>query len=88
MVSDLSDMDVDVSHAQLAPSQPTTLVYFVPTELPERDHVVLDVDGREHRTRKSVLSSWEYRTSLLSRRWTVDLLPDGSLPIDVDAGRG
>jgi len=77
-------MDVDTSAASNAPPQPAALPYPVPTELPQTDHIILDVDGRKHRTRKSILSDCAYFANLLSGRWPVDMLPDGSLPIDAD----
>jgi hypothetical protein len=71
---------------ELDPPDHRTLTNVMPqpAELPATDHILLDVSGRKIRTRKSTLQTSEYFNSMLSGRWTIDLLPDGSLPIDAD----
>jgi hypothetical protein len=55
-----------------------------PAELPATDHIILDVGGRKFRSRKTTLQDVPYFQRLFSGRWTIELLPDGSLPIDAD----
>jgi hypothetical protein len=50
MATNSNAMDVDASHAPPAYSQ-STLAHPTPTDLPETDHIVLDVDGHKYRTR-------------------------------------
>jgi hypothetical protein len=77
-------MDRDPSHPPTAAPAPPNLAIPQPAELPATDHIILDVGGRKFRSRKTTLQGVPYFESLFSGRWTVELLPDGSLPIDSD----
>ncbi|KAJ4368379.1 hypothetical protein N0V83_006736 [Neocucurbitaria cava] len=55
-----------------------------PAELPEGDLVTLNVGGLKFETRKSTLKFCDYFANMFSGRWTLELLPDGSVPIDAD----
>jgi len=81
MTSNVNTMELDASNDSNAPQQHD---YPRRTDLPETDHITLDVDGHKYRTTKSILKNCDYFASLLSGRWPVDLLPDGSLPVDTD----
>jgi len=77
-------MEWNPSNAPAAPAAPPNPNIPQPAELPPTDHITLDVGGRKFRTRKSTLQTSEYFQNMLSGRWPVDMLPDGSLPIDAD----
>jgi hypothetical protein len=47
------------------------------------DHIVLDVGGVKYHTRKSTLKFSPFFAAMFSGRWTLHLLPDGSLPVDL-----
>jgi hypothetical protein len=53
-------------------------------ELPATDHITLDVGGRKFHTRKSTLAEAPYFQNIFTGGWAIELLPDGSLPIDAD----
>ena len=72
--------------AQLARSAaPQQLALPRDAQIPDGNFVALDLDGRKYRIRKSDLMSVPYFGALLGGNWAgIDLLPDGSLPIDTD----
>jgi hypothetical protein len=74
-------MEIDPPHAPSA--QPASNLPQ-PTELPEGAHIILYVNGRKLLERKTTLQTSPHFENMLSGRWNVDLLPDGSLPIDSD----
>ncbi|KAF1846519.1 uncharacterized protein K460DRAFT_367277 [Cucurbitaria berberidis CBS 394.84] len=86
MANTFNAMEIDPSHAAHASSAPSqhTLDIPRPTELPPGDLITLDVDGRKFRTRKSTLQNCGYFSGILSGRFAIELLPDGSLPVDAD----
>jgi hypothetical protein len=71
---------------ELDPRDPLVLPNALPqpAELPATNHIVLDVSGSNICTRKFTLQTSPYFEHMLSGRWNVDLLPDGSLPIHAD----
>ncbi|KAG9194734.1 hypothetical protein G6011_04769 [Alternaria panax] len=84
MASNVNAIDMEASNGPNAPPQPTTFAYPRPAALLDTDHVILDVYGRKYLTRNSVLKNCDYSGSLLGGQWSVNQLPDGSLPLDAD----
>ncbi|KAI4934223.1 hypothetical protein J4E85_002079 [Alternaria conjuncta] len=81
-------MEIDASnasHSSHAARAPQQLALPRDAPIPDGNFVALDVDGRKYRIRKSDLMSVPYFDALLGGNWAgIDLLPDGSLPIDTD----
>ncbi|KAF2822512.1 hypothetical protein CC86DRAFT_410111 [Ophiobolus disseminans] len=77
-------MEWNLSHPPVASTAAPNLNIPQPPELSSTDHVTLDVGGRKFCTRKSTLETSAYFKNMLSGRWNVELLPDGSLSVEAD----